>query len=88
MKALSPIVPGFESEEIIFAKDQPQYLQLPALPVDGGQKIITRWRLTWRERLSILFTGDLYLWVWTFGRPLQPVALETAKPALRQKESE
>jgi hypothetical protein len=82
MKPMSPVVPGFEGEEIVFAKDQPEYIPLPALPVDSAQKVITRWRLSWRERLQVLFHGDVYLWVWTFRRPLQPVALETSVPAL------
>lgn len=80
MKAISPVVPGFEHLEIVLAKDQPEYAPLPALPVDDAHKLITRWHLTWRERLQILFRGDLYLWIWTFGERVQPVALDTSVP--------
>jgi hypothetical protein len=80
MKSISPVVPGFEHLEIVVAKNQPEYEPLPALPVDDAQKIITRWRFSWRERLQVLFRGDLYLWVWTFRRPVQPVFLEVSKP--------
>lgn len=87
MRSISPIVPGFEDQEVVLAKDQPEYVPLPALPVNDGRQIITRWRLSLRERLSILFRGDLYLWVWTFRRPVQPVFLETAAPALERKQA-
>lgn len=80
MRPISPIVPGCEQAEIVFAKDQPQYLPLPALRVEDGTRIITRWRLSWRERLTVLLRGDLYLWVSTFGKPLQPVMLDTRVP--------
>jgi hypothetical protein len=82
MNPFSPIVPGYESKEIILAKNQPPYMPLPALPVDGGRYLVTRWRFSWRERLQVLFHGDLWLWVWTFGKPLQPVALDTNPPEL------
>lgn len=85
MKAITPVVPGFEAEEITIAKDQPPYAPLPALAVDDGQMLITRWKLSWLERLEILISGDLWLWVWTFGKPLQPVALETTMPQLGRK---
>jgi hypothetical protein len=79
MKAVTPIAPGLDLPVTIFAKDQPQYNQLPAY-VDSQGAVITRWKLTWRERLRILFSGNLWLIVLTFGRPLQPVKLETACP--------
>ena len=72
MIPVSPIIPGHETNEVIYAKDQPEYIPLPALRVDKDC-ILTRWRLTWRERLRVLWTGDLYLYVLTFGKPLQPL---------------
>jgi hypothetical protein len=84
MTPQSPVVRGFESAEIVFAKDQPEYLPLPALPVNGNQLIITRWKLSRVERLRVLFHGDVYLWMSTFGKPLQPVKLETVVPELAQ----
>jgi len=84
MRSISPVVPGFEHLEIVLAKNQPEFDPLPALPVDDAQKVITRWRFSWRERLQVLFRGDLYLWIWTFQRPVQPVALEVIRPDLRE----
>lgn len=76
MNPISPVIPGFEHSEVTYAKDQPEYKPLPALPTGDGV-ILTRWRMNRRERLRALLSGDVYLWVWTFGGPLQPVSLTT-----------
>ena len=81
MKPVSPPIPGMNLPEVVFAKDQPEYVPLPAVVVDEGTRIITRWQLSFRERLRILFKGNLWLSVLTFGKPLQPVLLETETPA-------
>ena len=81
MQPISPVIPGLEPYEIKIAESQDEYGTLPALPVDN-QRIITHWRLTWRERLTILFNGSLYLHVWTFNSPLQPLFLEVDEPKL------
>jgi hypothetical protein len=80
MIPVSPVVPGREHEEVVYAKNQPQYLPLPALPIEDG--IVTRWKLSWGERLRILWTGDLYLSVLTFGQRLQPLKPTTTRPTL------
>jgi len=82
MKPISPVVVGFEDLEVVYAKDQPQYIPLPALPIDNGNGLVTHWRLDWRERLRALFFGDLYLRVLTFKQPLQPISLSLSKPEL------
>ena len=68
--------------EVVFAKDQPEYLPLPAA-VESNGRVTTRWKLTWRERFKLFFTGDLWLEVLTFNRPLQPVKLSVEEPALK-----
>jgi hypothetical protein len=81
---VSPILPDiclFGDKEVVIAKDQPQYIPLPAVVADPY--VFTRWRLSWRERLRILFSGDLWLILMTFGKPLQPVRLETQSPYLQ-----
>ena len=71
MLPMSPIIPGRESEEIVIAKDQPEYLSLPALTIEDG--FLSRWKLTWRERLQIAWSGSLYIAVLTFGMRHQPI---------------
>jgi hypothetical protein len=81
MKPVSPVVPGLELREVVLAKDQPEYIPLPAAPVDDGHRIVTRWKLSLAERLRILFTGNLWLSVLTLGKPFPPVLLETENPS-------
>lgn len=81
MTPVSPVIPGFKITETIFAKDQPEYIPLPAWRGEDG-RVVTRWRLTWKERLRILFFGNLWLTVLTFNHPLQPVKLETECPLM------
>lgn len=60
---------------IVFAKDQPEYRQLPALIYPDG-RVRTEWAPTDEERLAIAHGENIRLWIWTFNRPLQPVAIE------------
>lgn len=83
MKPVSPVVSGHA--EVVYAKDQPEYLPLPAHRADDG-RVTTRWQLTWKERLQVLLRGNIYLQLLTFNMPLQPVMLSTTVPEhLRQE---
>lgn len=79
MKPVSPIIPGEHLPETIYAKDQSEYQPLPVWRDEDGA-VLSRWHCTWRERLRILVTGDVYLWQLTFNRPLQPVKVEARVP--------
>jgi len=78
VKSMQPVVPGMDLEEIVLAKNQPPYVPLPVAIV--GPRWISRWKLTWRERFKILFTGDLWHTQLTFGQPFQPTLLEIDSP--------
>lgn len=74
MEPISPVLPRQKNTrelEIVFAKDQPQYRPLPAIRVKDGT-VITRWKLTFLERVKLLFTGNLFLQQLTFNSSLQP----------------
>lgn len=82
MTPIEEIIPGFklpENELAIYAKDQPEYVPLPMWKGPDGLRV-SRWQLTWKERLQVLLGGSLWLSVLTFERPLQPVKLETRCP--------
>lgn len=64
---------------IVFAKDQPQYIPLPAL-YDQTGLVITEWEPTAEELDKLLCGGRVRLYVHTFRQPLQPVSLEVAEP--------
>jgi len=75
MQPTSPVLRGHEHEEIVLAKNQPEYLSLPVLPIGSASDgiLLTRWELSWRERLRALFVGEMYVQVMTFGQRLQPI---------------
>ncbi len=59
---------------IVFAEEQPEYISLPALRIYGHYgECITKWQLTWRERLHMLFRGEFFFLQLTFNQPLQPI---------------
>jgi len=79
MQPVSPVVPGKNLPEVIYAKNQPQYRQLPVFKQEDGLTL-SRWRLTWKERIKVLFSGNIYLTLLTFNHPLQPVKLQVEEP--------
>ena len=79
MKPASPILPGVSLPETVYAKDQPEYMPLPAYRTEEGI-VLSRWHMTWRERVTALLHGDVYLWVHTYGHPLQPVQMQVQMP--------
>lgn len=81
----SPIIPGVELPEIVYAKNQPEYRPLPVYKADDGT-VLSRWRLTWKERFLVLLRGDVYLFTSTFNKPLQPVMLEIERPKVQTNE--
>jgi hypothetical protein len=81
MTPISPVIPGDYREDAIYAKDQPEYIPLPAHRVaDSRGTVVTRWRVSFAERLRILFYGDIWLTLLTFHQPLQPVMLDARCP--------
>jgi len=84
MKPVSPVVPGLDIEEVIYAKDQPEYLQLPAIVGKDGM-VVSRWKLTWFERLVVLFCGSVWVWQLTFNHPLQPQKVTAYPPGITEE---
>lgn len=69
----------FNEQNIVYAKDQPEYLPLPAYRSTDGM-VISCWALNWRERLRVLFTGRIWFNVLTFNQPLQPQLPQVDNP--------
>jgi len=74
----------FEEQTVVFAKDQPEYEPLPAhiSKFDPQGTLTCCWKLTFKERAKILFTGIVWHQIWTFGEELQPQKLTIEKPCL------
>lgn len=80
MEPITPVIPKYPFEPFItFAANQPPYKPLPAWRSEDGT-VVSRWRLSWTERLRILFFGDLWLTQLTFNNRLQPVKLTVECP--------
>jgi hypothetical protein len=76
----------FPQRNVIYAENQPEYLPLPAykIPDDPEGRIIFCWKLSFRDRLRVLFTGKLWHSVLTFNHSLQPQVLMAESPFLEQ----
>lgn len=84
MRPASPVLPGEGHTlfETLFAENQPQYGVLPAIKYgDTDGTVLSRWKLSWRERLRVLIHGDIYHTQLTFNQGrLQPILLQTTVP--------
>ncbi|MCK4822289.1 hypothetical protein KA005_41385 [bacterium] len=70
----------FKECNTIFAKDQPEYNQLPAFKNKGKEgEVISCWKLSRWERLRVLLFGEIWLSLWTFNKPLTPSFMTTKK---------
>ena len=59
--------------------------QCGTLPVfRDGTYIISKWKLSWRERLAILLRGHCWLWVWS-SVTQPPVRIDTNNPFAKPK---
>lgn len=70
----------FEQHNVVFAKDQKEYLPLPAYAQNNGLVTFCM-ELDECELEVIKKTKILKLTVLTFGRPAQPIRVTTVEPA-------
>lgn len=71
----------FEGQNVVFAKDQPEYNRLPARRFNDAEgRIAFCWQLSLVERLRVLVSGRLWHQVLTFDKPLQPQLLALDRP--------
>jgi hypothetical protein len=81
MNPVSPVMPGSEAIEVVYAKDQPEYAPLPAVYLDTPSRpVISRWRLTDEERHKVIDGGDIVLTLLSFGNPLTPSHIQVCLP--------
>lgn len=62
----------FDQSNVVFAKDQPQYNPLPSFISEEGSATF-RFKLSEEELKQVEETGEIWLTVLTFGKPLQPI---------------
>ena len=69
---------SFSDANRVYAKDQPEYLSLPAREDDGV--VTTCWKLTLWERVVVAVTGRLWFQQMNFGEALQPQRPSATRP--------
>ena len=76
----------FKDQNIVFAKDQPQYTPLPALKLGTPEgEVISCWKLSPIERIRVLFSGKIWLSMMTFNKPLTPSYMATKRKEVYSK---
>lgn len=73
----------FPEVNVTYAKERPEYRPLPAHRQSDGTMTCC-WKLTFWQRVRILFTGRLWHCVMTFNKPLQPQLLLVTKPEMEK----
>ncbi len=63
----------FKHHNAVYATSQAQYRELPAIKFDALQgEVVACWKLSFIERLALLFTGKVWVKLLTFGNKLTP----------------
>lgn len=71
-----PVFQGGDETEVVFAKNQPEYIPLRcSVGPMPERRCTSRWTLTDEQRQAILDGADIYLTLLTFGGPLQPILI-------------
>jgi len=73
----------FKEMNVTYAEDQPEYQPLPVYKKEGVEGEITIcWHLNLFERLWLLLTGKMWMSIYTFNKPLQPLLPSATKRKL------
>ncbi len=88
MEFVSPVLPGVDLDahglsELQGGEGQSEYRILPCIRFDDAEgTLLCRMELSWRERLRLLLTGNLWLSQLTFGRRITPMNAYCEQPKL------
>ena len=70
----------FSEVNVIIAKNQSEYLPMPAYIADDEYGTTTIcWKLTIKERIKLLITGKIWHQILTFKKAMQPQILSVTK---------
>ena len=73
----------FKHQNIVFGKGQKEYQQLPALKIDTPEgNVITCWKLTFWDRIRVLFLGRVWLNLMSFNNVVTPSYMSTDRKDL------
>jgi len=76
----------FKDRNVVFAKDQTEYEPLPALRLNTPEgEVISCWKMSFKERIKVLFTGRIWLSLMSFNKPLTPSYLSVNRKDVYSK---
>ena len=63
----------FKHQNSTYAKNQLEYQPLPALKIEGEEgHVVSCWKMSFKERIIVLFTGKIWMNLMSFNKPLMP----------------
>ena len=71
----------FKEQNVTFAENQPEYIPLPAFkdPASPMGAVVSCWKLSFWEKIRIMWTGKLWVSMAMFNKPLTPSYFTTKK---------
>ena len=70
----------FKHQNHVFGANQPEYKPLPVTKFDSQQgEVVSCWKMSWKERLKVLITGEVWVCIMTYNSNLQPQYLATRR---------
>ncbi len=84
MKPVIPVIPIVDLKETIVAEHQDEYKNLPVVwcGEKEGQVAVSRWELSDEEIAKIIETKSIWVYLWTFGKPFNPMMITTTTPTI------
>ncbi|MEE1278973.1 MAG: hypothetical protein UHE86_07970 [Acutalibacteraceae bacterium] len=76
----------FKEQNVVYAKDQKEYMPLPALRFDDGT-VISCWKMSWKELFKIVLHRKVWVSALTFNKPLQPLSVSSDSKELFKVEN-
>jgi hypothetical protein len=69
----------FDGFNVVYAEEQPEYLPMPVHKARDGTLTVC-WKLSFMERVKVIFTGKIWQKIMTFNSPLQPQLMTCDSP--------
>lgn len=74
----------FKEHNFVYAENQPEYTPLPVFKndmrnPDSRGEVISCWKLSFWERVRVLFSGKIWISELMFGKRLTPILPTTKK---------
>lgn len=79
MKFATPVIPDENHRELIIGEDQPEFQNLPVIPLKNGEMVM-RVEFTDEEIEKIKESKSIYIYVW--GKPFRPMLVDVDKPKI------